>query len=362
MVPKEVDAPPEEVMPTFCAKLTETYLTLSNYVGQTNNVEYLNGHIRLCVENNKPLPHVILWGHGGLGKSTLIKATAHELGCRFFEIIPANMRTVKDLFGLLFSKQCPSCGGVNPFSTNKCLHCRQNISIYFTPVLKIVEKDIIFFEECHGLRTEIEEALYSLMQDSYIMLRYNGVDQRVMIPPVTIAGATTKLGDLNKPFRDRFKIDIHLNPYTDEDIVKIIKTYCKMKDVVIHDEAAEHISKISYGIPRIAKKYVDDSITRGKEVTKTTLDSILYLKGVDSNGLDNICRNILSYIHNRNQAGMAAIAASAGITANEYEEVYEPALLYNELIWQGNRGRVLTPKALDVYFNGCKCKYCVRKD
>jgi len=337
-------------------KLTETYLTLKNYIGQEKSVEYLKGHIKKSKENNVPLPHVVLWGNGGLGKSTLIKATAHEMGGRFFELIPANLKNTKDLFGVLFKKECPVCEYHNPFSSTKCLSCKEPISIFFEPICQLQDDDVVFLEECHGLKDEIEEAMYSLMQDSYIMVRYNGVDQKVDLPKVTIAGATTQLGDLRKPFRDRFRLNIKLEPYNNDQIKQIIKMYVANQKLSITENGLDLIAKISHGTPRIAKKYVIDGATINSEISKESIETIMKLLGVDEFGLDYTHIKGMKHILERMKAmknggaGSTTIASSLGIPKAVWETLYEPALLYQDMIFMGSRGRRLTDKAVDHYF------------
>jgi Holliday junction DNA helicase RuvB len=339
-------------------KLTEDYLTFENYIGQQQAIEYLSGHIRLAQEKQEPLPHILLWGNGGLGKSTLVKAIAHHLGGRYLELVPANMRNSKELFGVFLKKACPRCGRENPFSCSKCLYCKEAINVYFTPVCTLQENDIVFLEECHGLKEEIEEALYSVMQDGYLVVRYNGVDQAVNFPKITIAGATTKLGDLNKPFRDRFKISIQLTPYTTVEIKQISKIYATKKNLTITEEALEILSKISYGIPRMAKKYVDDASTLSSMIEAKHLNKILSLLNVDYNGLDTVhkigMKHILERMKTRKNggAGTTSIATACGVPKAVWEEVYEPPLVYHEFIFMGSNGRRLTEKALKEYFDG----------
>lgn len=340
-------------------KLTESYLTLENYVGQQKSVEYLKIHVNKVAGSEAPLPHILLWGSGGLGKSTLIKAVAHHLERRFIEVVPANLTSVKELHSLFFQKECPSCKVQNPFSTNKCLACGEKININFFPTLRLVKNDILFLEECHGLKADIEEAMYSLMQDGYVMLRYFGVDQRVDFPPITIAGATTLKGDLNKPFRDRFKIDIKLEYYTVEEMVKIGKVYAQHKGLELLESVAVKVAGISCGIPRILKKYLDDLMAICGERKIIEEDDLTYLSNlldIDDNGLTKDHRKILIFILERMKlqknggAGVNSIAQSIGLNTKDYYEFYEPALLYKDLIIQGPRGRRLTEFAMKRYF------------
>jgi Holliday junction DNA helicase RuvB len=346
----------DELADMLTPKLTESYLRLENYIGQENVVEYLLNHIRKAKKDDSSLPHVILWGGGGLGKSTLMKATAEKMGGRFIELVPANLRNAKELFGIFFLKTCYDCGQVSPYSCNKCLHCKNDISIYYEPYIQVQDKDIIFLEECHGLNQSIEEALYSLMQDKYMQIRYNGVDQRVMFPDITIAGATTQLGDLRKPFRDRFKLDLHLEPYSKEEITIIGGMYAKHKGLEIGEDALKKLGKISHGVPRKVKKYIDDASTISSHITLKELEIVLNLLRIDENGLDGLHRKIMAYILMRMQsmkngaAGATAIASATGIPSAVYAEVYEPALLYNDLLFHSSKGRRLTEKAMEIYF------------
>lgn len=345
-----------EPLINLTAKLTETYLTLDNYIGQTNSIIYLKGHIRQAKNKDRALKHIILWGPGGLGKSTLIKGVAQEMGGRYIEIVPANLKSTKELFGVFFLKACPACGHNNPYSSGKCLKCKEDISIYFKPELLLQDKDIVFLEECHRLRQDIEEALYSLMQDGYMMVRYNGVDQRIDFPDITIAGATTLLSNLNPPFKDRFRINIQLNPYTRENIKKIGMIYAAYKKYEITEEVLEKVAAISHGVPRIAKKYIDDCSTIADNITIDTLSRLLELLGIDEYGLSKSHRKAIRFILERMKAskngaaGASSIATSMGVSMDDYLELYEMALIYQDFVFQGARGRRLTDRCMDIYF------------
>jgi Holliday junction DNA helicase RuvB len=340
--------------------LSEPYLTLEKYTGQTKIVEYLKGHIKLAKSQGKSLPHTILWGSGGLGKSTLVRATANHIGGRFFEIIPANLRNTKELFAILFKKQCVSCKMLNPFSANKCLNCRTDITSKFIPINQFRDYDILFFEECHGLKNEIEEAIYSLMQDGYIMVRYLGIDQKVFFPKITIMGATTQLGNLTKPFRDRFGLELHLVPYTQNEMKIIITQYVMHKNYSITDDALELVAKISHGIPRIAKKYIIDAMTilSGDDTTITLvqINKILTLLNVNEDGLNELHIAGMGIIYKRmlasknGGAGVNSVASAVGVPVEIWEEVYEPSLVYLGYLEYGSRGRRISEAAIRKYF------------
>ena len=342
--------------PIFVPKLTESYLTLDNYIGQRKSIIYLKGHIKRSAELSKALPHILLWGSGGLGKSTLVRAVSREIGGRFIELMPANLRTSDELFSILFQKECHSCGYLNPYSSNKCLDCKERINVYFKPHILLEDKDIILLEECHGLNKKVEEALYSVMQDNYIALRVDGIDQQIDTPDITIAGATTRVGDLQPPFRDRYKIIIKLERYSVKDMATIARMYAKSKDLIISESALLTVASISHGIPRIAKKYIDDSATISTTISKKEVNEILNLLNINEKGLDETHQKAMAYILMRMQAsknggaGATAIASSIGVPSEVYLDVYEGPLMHQELLFQGSKGRRLTDKALDLYF------------
>lgn len=351
---EEVILPPPNYLKP---KLTESYLTLDNYIGQERAVDYIKLHVGACKKKAKPLPHTLLWGSGGLGKSTLMKAVAHAMGGRFIELVPANLSSTKELQSIFFMKQC-ACGYSNPFTATKCMVCKTSIKEFFLPDIQIEENDIIFLEECHGLKDDIEEMLYSLMQDGYIMLRFNGVDQQVPFPPITIAGATTLKGNLNQPFRDRFKLDVKLEPYKTKDMVEIAKIYINHKGAECDEETLLKLAEISTGVPRIIKKYSDDLMAMGEVITFEQMKRLSSLLELDERGLTPTHKKILEHIHKRMKtqknggAGPQAIAKACGLKEKDFMEFFEPALIYHELIYPDSRGRRLTDKGLELYFPG----------
>jgi len=355
-----VEEEPEEIIEEVeTAKLTESYLTLDNYIGQGWVIDYIKGHIKRAQFENRPLGHILLWGNGGLGKSTLMKAVAVFMGVRFIEIIPLILRNVNDFWTILMDKKCPCCGSLNLFNLTKCRICKTNIKTFFTPEVKLKEGDLLFLEECHNLKPDIEEAMYSLIQDSYIIVRYNGEDKRVEFPKITVAGATTSLGSLQKPFRDRFGLNINLEPYSQGEIKTILDMYASHKEYFITDKALEMLASISFGIPRLGKKAINDAITRADEdglIDEACVNNLLSLKRIDENGLTNIHRKILQFIYKRQKpTGVVPIAAYIGTDKNNYEELYEKGLIYNDLVFQGPRGRELTDKVEKLYFNCTGC-------
>lgn len=343
-------APVEEPKPK--PKLTENYLTLDKIIGQDLSITYIQKHAKYCKESKKAFPHLVLWGYGGLGKSTIAKALANDIGSNFTEIVPANLRTIKDFYSIFIRKRCMLCNTVQPFSNSKCFVCTQELVISFAPVVTCQPHDIIFLEECHGLKDEIEEALYSLMQDGYLMLRYQNSDHQVHFPNITFIGATTQIGNLNKPFRDRFDLQVRLVPYTTDEMTEILCQYATSLGLTFDREAIKSIAEVSFGVPRIGKMLVKDTRVINKHITKDSVDSVLKWKGYNSEGLNNTHIVILKFIklkmdsRKNGGAGAASISASAGVTAEIYSEIYEPPLIYKDFIFLSGNGRRLTDKGV----------------
>lgn len=203
----------------------------------------------------------------------------------------------------------------------------------------------------------VEEVLYSAMEDFTldIIIGNDGSSRSIKIdlPPFTLVGATTRVGDLTSPLRDRFGIISKLEYYTIEDLCNIIKRTADVFEVGIEEAAALELAKRARGTPRIAnrllKRVRDFALVEGLgtitlDITKKSLDRLK----VDSEGLDDTDHNLLKsiiYKFNGGPVGIDALAASIGEEASTIEDVYEPYLLQNGFLKRTNRGRVVTEKA-----------------
>ena len=176
---------------------------------------------------------------------------------------------------------------------------------------------------------------------------------KIDLPPFTLVGATTRVGDLSSPLRDRFGIISHLDYYSISDLTKIVKRTAKVFGVEIEEEAAIELAKRSRGTPRIVnrllKRVRDFAIVNNKDIIdlNETKDSLNRLK-VDNDGLDETDHKLLKsiiYKFNGGPVGIDALASSIGEEKGSIEDVYEPYLLQNGYLKRTNRGRVVTEKA-----------------
>ncbi|MBQ9024459.1 MAG: Holliday junction branch migration DNA helicase RuvB [Bacilli bacterium] len=297
---------------------------LREYIGQKDVKENISVFIKAAKLRDEPLDHTLLYGPPGLGKTTLAYIISNELG--------SNIKTASG----------PAIEKTGDLAA----------------VLSTLEPgDVLFIDEIHRMPRVVEEVLYSAMEDFTldIIIGNDGSSRSIKIdlPPFTLVGATTRVGDLSSPLRDRFGIISKLEYYTIEDLCNIIKRTADVFEVKIEKDAAIELAKRSRGTPRIAnrllKRVRDFALVNGSgnidlNITK---DSLSRLK-VDSEGLDDTDHNLLKsiiYKFNGGPVGIDALAASIGEEVTTIEDVYEPYLLQNGFLKRTNRGRVVTEKA-----------------
>lgn len=297
---------------------------LSEYVGQDDIKMNLNIAIKASKKRDEPVEHVLLYGPPGLGKTTLANIVAHEMGV-----------SIKTTSGPAIEKQ----GDLASILTN------------------LKENDILFIDEIHRLKTNIEEILYSAMEDYALdIIIGKGPAARSMrldLPKFTLMGATTKIGSLSAPLRDRFGHIYKLDFYNEQDMQSIIKRSADLLDVNIDDDGATEIAKSSRKTPRIAnrllKRIRDFATVEGiEEISLPFVKNCLMTMGVDILGLDKTDRQILRAIIEKFNGGPVGVSAIAAATAEEVEtieDLYEPYLLQIGFLDRTKRGRVVTENA-----------------
>ena len=321
---EEIINPNESELDLDEYKLRPQYLR--EYIGQKDVKDNLEVFIKAAKLRNESLDHVLLYGPPGLGKTTLAYIIANELGVNIKTASGPVIEKTGDLAAILTS---------------------------------LSEGDVLFIDEIHRMPRFIEEVLYSAMEDFTLDIIINGESSsrsiKIDLPPFTLVGATTRIGDLSSPLRDRFGIISHLDYYTIEDLESIVKRTARVYDIGIEKEAALELAKRSRGTPRIANRLLKrvrdftlvnelDSIT--EEITKSSLDKLK----VDSEGLDELDHKLLRFIitkYNGGPVGIDALASSIGEEKATIEDVYEPYLLQHGYLKRTNRGRVATEKAYE---------------
>lgn len=309
---------------------------LSEYVGQEDTKMNLRISMQAAKKRKEPIEHVLLYGPPGLGKTTLANIVAREMG--------VNIKTTS---GPAVEKQ----GDLASILTN------------------LQEGDILFIDEIHRLKTNIEEILYSAMEDYALdIIIGKGPAARSMrldLPKFTLIGATTKVGSLSSPLRDRFGHIYKLDFYQDDEIQSIVSRSAKLLDVNVDDAGASEIAKSARRTPRIANrllKRIRDFATV-EDVEKIDLKFVkhcLKIMSVDTLGLDKTDRQILLTIIEKFNGGPVGVNAIAAATAEEIEtieDLYEPYLLQIGFLDRTKQGRVVTENAyyhLKMNFPGNK--------
>ncbi len=298
---------------------------LDDYVGQQDAVETLKIAIQAAKGRGEPMDHVLFHGPPGLGKTTLAHIIANEMGARLTVTSGPAMEKGGDLLGLL---------------------------------THLEEGDVLFVDEIHRTPKIVEELLYPAMEDFAVDFIFDkGIharSHRFALKRFVLVGATTRVGLLSAPLRDRFGIFRSLDFYTEADLVTIIRRSAAILNMEMDPASAAELARRSRGTPRIANrllKRVRDFAqvrTEGKVTSKTVSDA-LALEGVDKTGLTNLDRRYLSTIieyYGGGPVGIEAIAATLQEEADTLVDVVEPFLLKIGFLQRTSTGR----KASDLAY------------
>ncbi len=297
---------------------------LADYVGQKDLKGVLQIAITAAQKREEQLDHILFYGPPGLGKTTMSLILAGEMGVNCKITAAPALERPRDIIGLL---------------------------------VNLKPKDILFIDEIHRLNRVTEELLYPAMEDGRLDITIGKGQaakiRTIPLSPFTLIGATTKIGSLTSPLRDRFGLIQRLQFYQVVELTTIILRSARILNLEIEQEGAEEIARRSRGTPRIANRLlrrVRDyaQVKDEKVITKDLADTALDLHNVDRLGLDWTDRLVLSTMLDQFQGGpvgVDAIAAATGEDAKTIEEVYEPYLLQMGLINRTTRGRITTEKA-----------------
>lgn len=294
---------------------------LEEFVGQNSLKENLSVFIKAAKQRDESLDHVLLFGPPGLGKTTLAHIIANELNRNIVTISGPSIERSGDLVAVL-----------------------SNLN----------EGDVLFIDEIHRISKSSEEILYSAMED-YKVDVVIGKDNEartlnIDLAPFTLVGATTKPGNISSPLRDRFGYVYQFNPYTIDDMEKIVRRTSNVFDTKTDDDAIKEIAKRSRFTPRIANRYFKrvrdfaEVNNNGHITNKVCLDAFNKL-GVDEMGLDSFDLKYLECIMTRfngGPVGIETISTSINEDINTIEDVIEPYLLEIGFINRTKQGRTIS--------------------
>jgi Holliday junction DNA helicase RuvB len=298
--------------------------TLGEFVGQADARANLKVFIEAAKGRGEALDHVLFVGPPGLGKTTLAQIMARELGVNFRSTSGPVIAKAGDLAALL---------------TN------------------LEERDVLFIDEIHRLSPAVEEILYPAMEDFQLDLIIGegpaARSVKIELAKFTLVAATTRLGLLTNPLRDRFGIPIRLNFYTVEELEMIVRRGARILQMPMAEDGAHEIARRARGTPRIAGRLlrrVRDfaSVAGAERVSRAVADEALRRLDVDALGLDQLDRRYLSMIANNfggGPVGIETISAGLSEPRDAIEDIIEPYLIQQGFIQRTPRGRVLTANA-----------------
>ena len=306
------------------AEFTLRPQSLAEYIGQKKATDNLKIFIEAAKLRGEPLDHVLFYGPPGLGKTTLAGIIANELGVDLRITSGPAIERAGDLAAIL---------------TN------------------LNENDVLFIDEIHRLNRQVEEVLYSAMEDFALDIVIgkgpSARSIRLDIAKFTLIGATTRAGSLSAPLRDRFGVRCKFELYTTEELMQIIRRSAKLLNVEVDEPSLKEMAKRSRGTPRVAnrilKRVRDFSQVKGNGVIDLAItEKALTALGVDPMGLESLDREILRTIIERfkgGPVGIDTIAASIGEERVTIEDVYEPYLIQAGFLHRTQKGRVVSEQA-----------------
>jgi Holliday junction DNA helicase RuvB len=297
---------------------------LEDYIGQKDLKEVLSIAIAAAKSRQEPLDHLLLYGPPGLGKTTMSLILASEMGVTCKITTAPALEKPRDIAGLLVS---------------------------------LKPGEVLFIDEIHRLSKVAEEILYPAMEDCRLDITIgqgrSAKTRSIPLKPFTIVGATTRVGSLTAPLRDRFGIIQRLRFYEIDELSLIVQRSAKLLNTPITPEGAIEIAQRSRGTPRIANRllrrvrdYVQ--VKSSGEINAEIANIALELFNVDPMGLDWTDRNMLTAMIENFKGGPVGLETMAAITGEDtqtIEEVYEPYLMQIGFIQRTNRGRIATPAA-----------------
>lgn len=323
-LPESVTVPREDARDT--GDLTLRPQHLKEYIGQCRIKEHLLVHIAAARSRKEPLGHTLLHGPPGLGKTTLAFIMGREMEAQVRVTSGPAIEKTGDLASLLTNLQ---------------------------------SGDVLFIDEIHRLRPQIEEVLYSAMEEYVLDIMIGkgptARSVRLNLQPFTLVGATTKAGAMSAPLRDRFIHTFKLDFYTLPEMQAIAERAGTILSLHMEERATHHIARSSRATPRISNRLVravrDFAQVQGEKViTEAGVQRTLNVLGIDRDGLDATDRSILSAIVETFRGGPVGLATLAAFLSEEegtIEDVYEPYLLQQGYVQRTSKGRVALRKTYE---------------
>lgn len=296
--------------------------SFDSIIGQKEIIQRMKIVTHGCKTSNSVMPHILIDGPPGLGKTTLAGAIANELNVNLYTVNAANIRSIKNIL--------PYIMGLYP-------------------------RSVLFIDEIHRLPKIVEEFLYPIMEDFVLNITVKDEDdkekpEKIDIPIFTLIGATTSGGSLSQPFYDRFTIKEHLVFYSDDELAKLAGLNAKKLGLMIEENDLLEIAKRSKGTPRILNARLNwyKNFVAYHNDKKMSIDEIFISQGIDENGFDVYDRLYLEILSKAkgNPLGLKSISSMTGIAIETIENSIEPFLVRKGFVARTQKGRVISKYAL----------------
>lgn len=310
--------------------------TLDNFVGNEDLINLLKIEVLAAKARNNPLPHVLLKGPAGCGKTTLAEAIANAFGTNPLPLTPNTAKKTELL--RKFFLEMPDEGYDEEGN-----------------VVGKIQPQVVFIDECHQLGIVAQENIGIAMQDWRLPVRVGGRDEFEWVPRFCLIGATTLPGKLSKPFRDRFKIQAQFETYTHEDSLRIVEIHAKKENLRLGTGVAETIAKRSRGVGRLIVRFLDRLqaaaivASQNREENRNFITYQLaekvfndFLK-IDDRGLTTSDIKVLKQLHSLDDpTGLDTLATIINEDKSTVEQEIEPYLVQEGLVARTKRGRTIT--------------------
>lgn len=281
-------------------------------VGQSDVVNRLRIVVAGYKNSDAAMPHVLLDGPPGLGKTTISSAIATELGVNLYTVNAANIRSIKNILPYLMG---------------------------------IEARSVLFIDEIHRLPKLVEEFLYPVMEDFTLSIVIENKPEIIQLPSFTMVGATTSGGSLSQPFYDRFTMKEHLSFYSSDELAKLAKLNATKLGLNISDEDLLSIAQRSKGTPRILNARLQwyKSFATFHNRTNPSIDEVFKSQGIDDKGLDVYDRLYLELLvkNKANPLGLKSISSLTGIAVETIENSIEPFLIRMGYVVRTQKGRII---------------------
>lgn len=281
-------------------------------IGQSNVVDRLKVICAGCKDSTSTMPHILIDGPPGLGKTTIAGAIANELNVNLYTINAANVRSIKNIL--------PYLVGINP-------------------------RSVLFIDEIHRLPKLVEEFLYPVMEDFVLNIVLDKEPETIDIPAFTMVGATTSGGSLSQPFYDRFTIKEHLSFYTTDELAKLAELNAKKLGLNVSTEDLVEIAKRSKGTPRVLNARLQwyKSFIAYHKNKQHNINEVFLEQGIDSHGFDTYDRLYIDVLSKNKLSplGLKSISSITGIAVETIENSIEPFLMRMGYVIRTPKGRVL---------------------